>query len=422
MTQFLGRALATLVAIVIVAAGIMALSLSLSGQPLFGLLAGTGASDLIPQQVRQIFTSDKTEPRSAAAKRQATPVRASRIQRQDVPITLPFSGRFLARRQVEVRARVTGYVSEVTFKEGDIVEKGEVLYRIDPRTFQARVNELQGALKGAKANLAFLRRETERIADLEEKQYAETSRLDELTSQRDQAAARIEELEGRLQQAQLDVEFATIKAPFAGKIGFSDVDEGDLVVERQTMLTTLVDFDPIEIEFRPNADQLTRMKDARARLGHPLRLMVSPDGRDATFSGDVTALGPVVQDATNTVPVRGEVPNPDYALVPGQFARVTIQLGTQPRLLAPTAALITQQDKRALYVISDQNRVEIVPVEIGQSVGKRVVVLGDLAEGDRIVTGNLQAVRAGRPVRIIEAHDGDGNGAARGSAVKGRMN
>ncbi|RIA55771.1 efflux RND transporter periplasmic adaptor subunit [Dichotomicrobium thermohalophilum] len=418
MTHFFGRALAGLVAIVILAGGILALSLYLSGQPLFGMLAGTG----LPDQVRQLFRSkESANQQPAQAERQAVPVRIAHIRREAVPVALSFSGRLLARREVEVRARVTGYVSEVTFKEGEIVEKGEVLYRIDPRTFEARLKELQGALQGAKANLAFLQRETERIANLEEKEYAETSRLDELRSQRDQAAARIEELQGRLRQAQLDLEFASVEAPFAGKIGFSDVDEGDLVVQGQTTLTTLVDFHPIEIEFRPNADQLARMKDARARLGHPLRLTVSPDGRDTTVSGEVTALGPAVQNATNTVRVRGEVPNPDQTLVPGQFARVRVQLGTQPSLMAPTAALITQQNKRALYVISADNTVEIVPVEIGQTVGKRVVVQGDLAEGDRVVAGNLQSVRSGRPVRVI-AEQGEENGDRRRGGAKGRMN
>jgi len=422
MTQYLGRVLTALVAVLVAAAGVMALSLYLSGQPLFGLLAGTGVPDAIPERVRQIFAgADEPARRGGAARQQAIPVRAARVERKAVPSTLSFSGRLIARRQVEVRARVTGYVNSIDFTEGAIVEKGDILYRIDPRTFEARVNELEGSLKGAKANLAFLKRETERIANLEEKQFAETSRLDELTSQRDQAAARIEELQGRLQQAQLNVEFATVEAPFAGKIGFTEVDVGDLVLEGQTTLTTLVDFHPIEIEFQPNAKQLASMKSARARLGAPLRVTVSPDGRDATFSGEIVALGPAVQGATNTVPVRGEVPNPGRELIPGQFARVTVRLGTQPRLLAPAQALITQQDKRALYIINEKGIVDIVPVEIDKTVGQRVVVRGDISEGDLVATGNLQSLRPGMSVRVLE-QDGDGSGQARSSAAKGRMN
>jgi RND family efflux transporter MFP subunit len=351
------------------------------------------------------------------------PVRVARIERQAVPITMSFSGRLLARRQVEIRARVTGYVSEVAFKEGEIVGQGDVLYRIDQRQFEARVSELEGALEGAKANLAFLKRETERIADLEERQFAETSRLDELRSQRDQAAARINELEGRLQQAQLDLEFATIEAPFAGKIGFSEVDEGDLVRQGQTDLTTLVDFHPIEVEFQPNADQLERLRSRRAALGDPLRITVSPDGQNATFSGTVFAFGPAVQNATNTVPVRGEVPNPDQKLVPGQFIRVTVALGTETALLAPTDALITQQNKRALYVVGEDGTAAVIPVDLGQQVGRRSVVLGKLSAGQRVITGNLQSVRPGMPVQIISQDRQDSDARTGGeSAAKGRMN
>jgi multidrug efflux pump subunit AcrA (membrane-fusion protein) len=303
------------------------------------------------------------------------------VERSAVEQTLSFSGRLLGPRTVELRARVTGYLTERTFEEAAFVEAGAVLYRLDPRTFKAEVNRLEGALEGAAASLEFLRRETERISELEEEDFAARSRLDELASEEAAAAARVDELRASLERARLDLEFSTIAAPFSGKIGFSRVDEGDLVSAGETVLTTLVEYDPIEVEFRPSASQLADLAAFRERTGQPI-----------------------------PVTVRLELDNADRALVPGQFARVTAHLGEREALLVPTKGLIANLDQRAVYRIAD-GTVEVVSVRTGDQVDDRTVVSGPLSPGERIVTGNLQSVRPGQPVTVRD----DGGGADRGA-------
>jgi len=424
MAKYIFRAALALLVIAGVTVTVVTVSLSQSGQPLFGLLTSVGVSeDVVPSAFRRLVAA---EPESDAARRRsrdrATPVRVGRIRREAVPVSLSFSGRLLARREVELRARVSGYVDDVSFTQGDLVERGDVLFRIDPRTFEARVSQLEASLKGAEASLAFLEREVQRIENLEERQFAETSRLDELKSQKQEADASVGQLQAELRAARLDLEFATIEAPFAGKIGFSEVDEGDLVRAGQTLLTRLVDYHPIEVEFQPSAEQLSRIKSRSAEQNRPLRITVSVDGQKAGFSGRITAFGPAARGTTNTVPVRGELANRDQGLVPGQFVRVKVDLGTQPQLLAPTQALVTRQDRRAVYVVSKAGKADVVPVEIGQRVGESVVVTGNLGAGDRVITGNLQTIRPGMSVSVIHEQGGAPVEDKRGDAAKGRTN
>jgi RND family efflux transporter MFP subunit len=401
------RAFTTGLALVLGLVAAVALSLVLTGQTFFGLLAGTGLQGrIVPPPVRALLApGEPGADTGGRARGGPVPVTASAVERASIPQSLSFSGRLLAPRAVDIRARVTGYVFERVFEEATFVDEGAVLYRLDPRTFEARVNELEGALRAARASLEFLRRETERIRELEEEDFAERSRLDELASEEAAAAAQVDELRARLERARLDRRFATVEAPFSGKAGFSRVDEGDLVSAGETVLTTLVAHDPIEVEFRPSAPELAQLRAVLERSGDPIPVTVRLEGDDAAHRGRIFAVGPAFEDDTNTIPVRAELDNSDRALVPGQFARVRADLGERSALLVPTEALVANLDQRAVYRIAD-GTVEAVPVETGEIVGRRTVVTGDLAAGDRVVTGNLQSVRPGRPVSVTDGAAG----------------
>jgi len=224
--------------------------------------------------------------------------------------------------------------------------------------------------------------------------------LDELRSSRAEARARRDELEAALRLARLDLDYAEITAPFAGKVGFAEVDPGDLVTANRTRLTELVEYDPVEVEFRPSAEQLARLRARLAETGG-VAVRVRLDGDPAVYTGEITALGAAFEEATNTIPVRAELANPERRLVPGQFARVTADLGERPVLLVPSAALVTHQDQRALYRLDAEGRVEVVPVTAGRTRGERTAVAGELAAGDRVVAGKLQRVRPGMTVRPL---------------------
>lgn len=353
----------------------------------------------VPEAVEEALTEAPGEA-SAPPARRGGPIRAEivRVERRTVPETLAFSGRLRAKRSVELRARVTGYLAERSFEEASFVEAGDTLFRLDASTFEAAIAELAAQLDGAEADLDFLDRETERIRQLEDQSFATTSRLDELVAQREEAAARVGEIEAALERARLDLDFATVEAPFAGKVGFSEVDEGDLVTAGQTRLTTLVQHDPIEVEFRPSAGELARLRARLAESAEPIRIVVRREDGSRAGVGEISGVGPAFDAATNTIAVRATLPNAGRALVPGQFVRVTAELGARERLAVPTAALIVNQNRRALFRLGPEGKAEVVPVETGPEIDGLTAVRGDLAAGDRIVASNLQAVRPGRPV------------------------
>jgi len=396
------RAAAIALGAVLVGAGAVGVSLVQTGTPAFGLLAGTGLQEaLVPAPLRRALAPGDDGSAGRPGRDGPLDVETARVVEGAVPVTLSFSGQLRARRVVELRARVTGYLVERAFEEASFVAAGDVLYRLRTREFEAAVAELEAALEGARSDLAFLERETERVAALEERDFATASRFDELQSQRAGAQARVDELEAELRRARLDLDLAEIEAPFSGKAGFSNVDEGDLVTANDTLLTQLVEYDPIEVEFRPSAEQLAQLQSALDERG-TVPVEVRLDGDPETHSGEISGLGAAFDGDTNTIPVRAALANADRKLVPGQFAAVTTALGERPALLVPTRALVANQDQRALYRIDGEGRVEIVPVTTGLKRDERTAVEGDLVAGDHIAVGKLQMLRPGMKVRAID--------------------
>lgn len=379
----------------------MGWSLVRTGTPAFGLLADTGWQEgLTPGFLARGRRLELSE-------RPPLEVATAQVTRGRIPVTQSFSGELQARRRVEVRARVTAYLAERVAEEASFVEAGAVLFRLDMREFEARVAELEARRAGAEASLAFLRRETARIGKLAREDFAAVSRYDELQTREAEARARLDELEAALRLARLDLDYVRIEAPFDGKVGFAEVDPGDLVIANETLLAELVAYDPLEAEFRPSAGQLVELRARMAEAGS-VTVRVRLDGDPEVYTGQVTALAAAFDGTTNTIAVRAELANPERRLIPDQFARVTAELGERAALLVPTEALVTHQNERAVYRLSDEGRVEVVPVTAGRERGERTVVAGELEAGDSIVVGKLQTVRPGMKVRPLGTDEGQG--------------
>jgi len=394
------RALALAGVAVCLLAGTVAVSLISTGRPLFSLIP----DDQIPVSLQGLLAAPDGDTRARPAPDGAASVprvEVARVVRQRVPQSLVFSGRAVAQRDVALRSRVTGYLEAAPADEAAFVSRGDVLFELDQRTFQARVNELSASLEGARSRVEFLDREVGRIAELEEEEFAARSRLDELRTDLLEARSAVQELRAALDRAELDLSFATITAPFDGKVGFFDVDVGDLVTAGETVLTRLVSYNPIEVEFRPSAGEVARIRAAMDGGGAPLGATVTLDG-GAVRDGTVEALGPAFDTTSNTLAVRAILKNRDAAIVPGQFGRVRVALGETPALLVPSVSLVATQDRRAVYRIGPEGTVSVVPVETGRRIGELTVVTGDLRAGEQVATGRLQSLREGMTVRGIE--------------------
>ncbi|MEW4947263.1 efflux RND transporter periplasmic adaptor subunit [Pseudomonas asiatica] len=311
-----------------------------------------------------------------------------------------FTGRFEATDSVEVRSRVSGYLEKVAFRDGAIVKKGDLLFVIDSRSFQAAVTQAQGKLAQARSQQALAEQEYARAKVLIDSRTIAQSLYDQRLQARDAARAEVLSAEGALASARLDLEFTRITAPMSGRISRKLISEGNLVnggSNDATLLTTIVSLDPIDIYF--DIDEQSYLKYRRQSAGNIAGSQVRialPGELQASLSGRMDFIDNRLDPSTGTLRQRARVSNPDLALSPGQFGRV--QFSARPAyeaLLVPDTAVGIDATRKVLYVLDAQNRVELRPVQLGKlHDGLREVVSG-LQADDRVIVDGLQRVRAG---------------------------
>jgi multidrug efflux system membrane fusion protein len=328
-----------------------------------------------------------------------------------------FTGRLEAPNTVEVRPRVSGYLQKVTFTEGAIVQRGDVLFEIDPRPFQAEADRLKGDLEQAKAELARAQNDFQRAERLHNNDGMSKEEYDRRASAQSSAQARIASIEGSLRGAELNLEFTRITAPITGRVGRAEITEGNLVdagASPGKPLTTLVSLDPIYVYF--DADEQTFLKYAQSSKSKGLNTVVllglaNEDGFPHT--GRISFVDNQVSSTTGTIKVRGTFPNKNLALTPGLFARVRMQAaGTYSGCLAKDAAIVTDLSQKFVYVVDQNNKLERRPVILGPiTEGLRVVRQG-LKPGDVIVVNGLQRVRPGAQVSPTKVPMTDDSGPA----------
>ncbi|MCI0639890.1 MAG: efflux RND transporter periplasmic adaptor subunit [Gemmataceae bacterium] len=317
-----------------------------------------------------------------------------------------FTGRTAAVESVEVRARVWGFLDKVNFKEGALVEKGDVLLEIDPRTYQAALAQAEGNLASGTAKLKRLDAELIRAEELLRTRAISKSDFDKAIGDRNEAAASLDALKAAVEQAKLDVGFTQVTAPIRGRISRTLVTEGNLIASGPTggtVLTNIVSVDPIYVYFDVDERTVLRIrqwvregKAASARQGEwPVSLGLA---NEAGFPhhGTIDFLDNQVNAKTGTLRVRGVFPNKGEALSPGFFARVRLPIGSPySALLVSDRAIDNDQGQKILYVVNDNNEVVSRPIRVGAvHDGLRVIEEG-LKSGDRVVVNGLQQVQAG---------------------------
>jgi membrane fusion protein, multidrug efflux system len=321
-----------------------------------------------------------------------------------------FTGRFEAVEEVQVRARVGGYVTNVEFRDGDMVRTGDLLYVIDPRPFEAVALQADGQLSDARAKAELAKRELDRGLTL-----VQTSAVSEsIVDQRRQAlqAARAAEMqaEGALKAAQLNIEFTHVLAPITGRVSRHLVSIGNLVQGSDngtsTLLTTIVSLDPIYIYF--DVDEATYLKNNKLYFeGKRPSSRETPNQVQVALTGETKPSHQAKMDfvdnrmdvSTGTLRSRAVVPNHDLSILPGQFGRVRL-VGSLPyeALLVPDSAIATDQSRKIVFVVKDDDTVEAKPVELGPlDDGLRVIRQG-LDADDRVIVSGIQRARVGAKV------------------------
>ena len=332
-----------------------------------------------------------------------------------------FTARTTAVDSVEVRARVWGYLKKVNFKEGAMVKKGDVLFELDPRPYEAEYNRGLAALKSAQAHLTRALADFKRAGNLLPQKAIAQSDYDSAKDNCDEAAATVNVAEATLKTAELNVEFTKVVAPIGGRISRYMVTVGNLIQSSDqanvTLLTTIVSVDPMyacfDVDERTvlQVRQLIRAGAAGAPAGGsgretamPVTLGLANEG-GFPHAGTVDFIDNQVNPKTGTLRLRGTFANHDDVLLPGFFARVRIAV-SQPHaaLLVTDRAIDTDQGQKILYVVNDKNEVASRPIRTGLlHDGLREIVEG-LKPGERVVVNGLQAVRPGITVepQVVE--------------------
>ncbi|WP_249977973.1 efflux RND transporter periplasmic adaptor subunit [Vreelandella olivaria] len=312
---------------------------------------------------------------------------------QPVVLSESFTGRVEAAESVELRSRVSGYIQEVAFEEGELVEQGDLLFQIDPRPYQARVSVAQAELAQARSQQAQSAGEAERARVLLGRQAISQEVHDQRQAALNNARAMVDAAQAALDTAELDLEYTRITAPVSGRAGRAMVTRGNLASADQSLLTTLVTIDPIHVYFEAN-EQAAFASQSLLTSREPDGLKIELGGdRQRQYTGFLDFIDNRLNPSTGTLQFRAVLANPDGRIRPGEFARVEMPLiQLEQALLVDRKAIMTDQDRRYVYVVDGNNLAVRRQVNTGRQVAELTVINEGLAVGDRVIVNGVQNV------------------------------
>ena len=322
-----------------------------------------------------------------------------------------YVGRFVAVDSVEIRARVSGYLDQIHFRDGQMVKQGDLLFTIDKRPFQNTVAQTRGTLAQAKANLAFADADLERAKQLVRDRTITEQTFDQRTQAQRSAAASVAANEAAVRQAELDLEFTELRAPVAGRIGDRRVSRGNLVTGgaggTTTMLANIVSLDPIRFEFTMDEASYLRYerfsssgKEVTGRDGGVVVGLKLLDEKTFEHRGYMDFVDNTIDRSSGTIRGRASFSNPNAVLTPGMFGRVRVPGSpTYNALLLPDAAIGTEQIRKFVLVVSDDNTAVQRYVTLGPLSDDNLRIIKDgIKAGDRVIVNGLMRVRPGQKV------------------------
>jgi len=325
------------------------------------------------------------------------------VENREVTDTKTFIGRIAAIDKVEIVSRVPGFIQERNFTEGQIVKKGDLLFRIEQDTYKAAVDQHTANVAKAEAAEVNANLQLKRNQELVKTQAAPQATVDQLAAAEQSAQADILQAQALLEQARINLGYTEIHSPIDGKIGIANFTVGNLVQPSSGPLATVVSQDPIYVTFQPSeADVIDYKRRLAASGGKNQHLNVHiklPDGTIYPHPGLTNLLDVQVQANTDTVTVRAQLPNPEGLLIPGGVVSVIVERGApQQSLVVPQSAVLLDQAGHYVMVVDDAKKVEQRRITTGAEKDRDVIVTQGLKEGELIIVEGVQKVRPGQVV------------------------
>ena len=350
------------------------------------------------------------------------PVQAVVVKPGDIDITLAALGTVTARNTVTVKPRVDGQLVRINFREGERVKAGEVLAEIDPRPFQAQLDQVSGQLARDQALLANARLDLERYRGLLAKDSIAKQQVDVQEAQVRQYEGVVKADQALVDSAQLQLSFTKVTAPLAGRLGLRQVDVGNMVRSSDAAgLVVITQTQPINVLFTIPSDNLSPVV-SRLRAGESLTVEAfERDGKAKLASGHLQTVDNQIDTATGTVKLKAEFANADDRLFPNQFVNVRLRVETRKEaLLIPLAALQRGTKGSFVYVVGPESAVSVRPVVPGPASGDVVAIEQGLAAGEQVVTDGLDKLREGAKVEVTTPGAGSKGGEGKGKGGEGK--
>ncbi len=338
------------------------------------------------------------------------------VSAQPTRFSVELSGRTAAFRVAEVRPQVSGIVQKRLFTEGGEVKAGELLYQIDPATYQAAFASAEAALARGEAMEYSARLKASRYKTLvQTKAVSEQEQVDADASWK-QAAAEVAAARAAVQNARISLDYTRVVAPISGRIGKSQVSEGALVTAQQgSALATIQQLDPLYVDVSQSSSQLLQLKrqlnaekdKQTGELKTEVKVILD-DGSEYSENGILEFSDVAVDQSTGTVTIRATVANPRDELLPGMFVRARLTSARQQQaIMVPQASIVRNTRGEAMVMlVDDKSMVEARPIETGRNIGDQIVVTKGLSAGEQLIVAGLQKIRPGVPVKVAGPQTG----------------
>lgn len=352
----------------------------------------------------KILAGLSTKPADAAVEQPAMPampVPVSAVVKKTIPVYLDYAARTEAIRSIALQAKVSGYILDQPAQDGADVKTGDLLYRIDPRDYKAMLDQVKAQTARDQASLDYAKANLNRGNDLTKTGFLSKDSYQQRASQVAQGEATVNAGKAAIEAAEINLGYTEIRAPFDGRLGRNQAPVGTLISNGSNSgLNTLAQIAPLYVTFTPSETDLAQIRRA-TKAGPVMAEVTVPGDPEPPRKGELTFIDNTIDHTTGTIIARVTIANTDHALLPGQYVNVRLLVGEQPdSLMVPQVALGSGQMGKFVYVVDD-GKVGMRVVELGQTEGPLVAVTKGIKADDQVISGNLQKIGPGMPVKPL---------------------